>query len=86
MDGTNVAVVLTNGRSHVVDLPDGLDARTAAEVVRGVRRGAEVGWEAGDAQWLQVGNGQGWVNRDSLAEVLLVEYTADATYEHPVYD
>ena len=83
-DEKRVAVTLVNGRSHVVDLPDTVTPSDAAAVIRGDRSASDLGWPEGDSAWLAFGNGQGWVRKDSIAEVMLVEYFPDEP--HQVYD
>jgi hypothetical protein len=77
MSDKRIAVTLTNGRSHVLDLPDEISAADAAAVIRGERPGSEIGWEQGDGDWLPFGTGFGWVSKSAVAEISLVEYTAD---------
>jgi hypothetical protein len=75
---TRLAVTLTNGRSHVLRLPEDVAAEDAADVLRGGRTGAEVGWPDGDAEWLRFDQGEGWVHRSAIAELELVSW-----YEEP---
>jgi hypothetical protein len=77
MDEQRIAVTLTNGRSHVLDLPAEISAADAVAVIRGERPGSEIGWEAGEGEWLPYGSGFGWVRKSTVAEITLVEYTAD---------
>jgi hypothetical protein len=87
METTRLAVTLTNGRSHAIDLPEGIAAEDAAAVLRGARTGSEIGWPDGDAEWISFGNGQGWVRRETIAELALVEYFPDEpAYGSQVYD
>jgi len=86
MDERNVAVVLMNGRSHMLDVPEGMEAAVAAAVVRGERSGSDAGWSDGEARWLSFGQGQGWLHRDSIAEIVLVDYADDASFSSHVYD
>jgi hypothetical protein len=72
-----LAVTLTNARSQVLDLPAEIDAADAAAVIRGERSGREINWETGDGEWLPFGNGAGWVRKRSIAEITLVDYSAD---------
>jgi hypothetical protein len=83
-DDKRVAVTLVNGRSHVVDLPENVAPGDAAAAIRGDRSAGELGWPEGDGAWLAFGNGQGWVRRESIAEVMLVEYFPDES--HRVYE
>jgi hypothetical protein len=77
MDELRVAVTLTNGRSHVLDLPDEVTAEDAAAVLRGERPGSEIGWELGDGDWLPFGTGTGWVCKRTVAEITLVDFSGD---------
>jgi hypothetical protein len=77
MADKRIAVTLTSGRSHVLDLPDELAAEDAAAVIRGDRPGRELDWELGDGEWLRYGNGFGWVRKSTIAEITLVDYSAD---------
>jgi hypothetical protein len=86
VEGQRVAVTLVNARSHVVDVPEDVDAATAAAVLRGERSGAEVGWAVGESEWLSFGNGQGWVRRDAIAEIAVVDYApAEETFQLHVH-
>ena len=52
----------------------------------GERAASEVGWDEGDAEWLAFGNGQRWVRRDSIAEIMLVDYIPEApAYGDQIY-
>lgn len=87
MDSRKVAVTLANGRSHLVDVPADVAPDEAAAIIRGERTPAEVGWPAGGEDWLAFGNGQGWVRRESIAEIALVDYIPDeSAYGPQVYD
>jgi hypothetical protein len=77
MDDKRVAVTLTNGRSHVLDLPEDVTAQDAAAVIRGQRAGSEVGWDEGSGEWLPFGNGYGWAHRSAVAEIMIVDYVSD---------
>jgi len=77
MNGKRIAVTLTNGRSHVLDLPDEVAAADAVAVIRGERHGSEIQWDQGDGEWLSFGAGFGWVRKSEVAEISLVEHTAD---------
>ena len=85
MDGKRIAVTLTNGRSQVLDLPDGVVTADAVAVIRGERRGSEIGWDQGDSEWLPFGSGFGWVSKNAVAEISIVEYTAEEEIhiDHP---
>ena len=87
METKRVAVTLTNGRSHAVDLPEGVAAEDATAVLRGERSGSEAGWPDGDSDWVSFGNGQGWVRRDEIAEITVVDYFPDEpAHGSHVYD
>jgi hypothetical protein len=87
MESRRLAVTLTNGRSHAVDVPDDIAAEDAAAVLRGTRGATDVGWPAGDGEWLAFGHGQGWVRRDAIAEIAVVDYFADEQpYGSQLYD
>ncbi len=86
MEGQRVAVTLVNARSHVVDVPEDVDPAVAAAVLRGEQSGADSGWAAGDSEWLSYGNGQGWIRRDAIAEIAVVDYApAEETFQLHVY-
>jgi hypothetical protein len=72
-----LAVVLTNGRSHVIDVPEGVAVEDAAAVMRGAREGGDVGWEEGAGDWLPYGNGFGWIHRRAVAEITIVDYAPE---------
>jgi hypothetical protein len=76
-DDKRIAVTLTNGRSHVLDVPGNVAADDAVAVIRGQRPGSAVGWGTGDDEWLSFGSGFGWVRKDSIAEISLVDFGAD---------
>ena len=47
----------------------------------------DVGWPADDGEWLAFGHGQGWVRRDAIAEIAVVDYFADEQpYGSQLYD
>jgi hypothetical protein len=77
LEEKRVAITLTNGRSHVLDVPDGVPVEDAAAVIRGERNGSEVGWEQGDGDWLPFGNGFGWAHRSAVAEIAIVDYAPE---------
>lgn len=85
MGEKRVAVTLTNGRSHVLDLPDGVAAVDAVTVIRGDRPGGELGWELGDGEWLPFGTGAGWVRKRSVVEVTLVDFADESVYSGEPY-
>lgn len=87
MESKRVAVTLTNGRSHLLDAPESVAPELVVAVIRRERLAAEVGWPEGDAEWLGFGNGQGWVRRESIAEIMLVDYLPEEPpFGHQVYD
>ncbi len=77
MNEKRIAVTLTNGRSHVLDLPKEVVAVDAVAVIRGERPGSEIGWELGDGEWLPFGSGTGWVSKRTVAEIALVDFSGD---------
>ena len=74
-----VSVVLANGRSHVLRLPEGMDAHAAAEALCGLRSAQDAGWPDGIGEWLQCDAGEGWVRRDAIAEVSVVDWVDTPT-------
>jgi hypothetical protein len=74
-----VSVVLANGRAHVLRLPEGVDAYAAAEALCGLRSPHDVGWADGIGEWLQCEAGEGWVRRDAIAEVSVVDWVDTPT-------
>jgi hypothetical protein len=85
MGDKRVAVTLSNGRSHVLDLPEGVAAVDAVTVIRGDRSGGEMGWELGDGEWLPSGTGAGWVRKRSVVEVTLVDFADESIYSGDPY-
>ena len=72
-----VAVILNNGRSHVLALPAGITAEEAAAVLVGEPHDADVSWPAEGAEWLRLQFGTGWVHRGAIAEIQVVDYADD---------
>jgi hypothetical protein len=68
-----LSVTLTNGRGHMLLLPESVDVREAADVLCGIRSGSEIGWPEGDGTWLRFDEGDGWLRRDAIAEVAVVD-------------
>ena len=79
-----VAVTLSNGRSHVLRLPEDVAAEQAAEVLCGLLRGSDIGWPEGDRAVVPTDGGQGWVLRAHVAEFALVEF-ADEQAQSGIY-
>jgi hypothetical protein len=74
-----LSVTLINGRAHVLRLPPAVEAATAAEVLCGIRSAAEAGWADGSADWLPYEEGGGWVRRDAIVEVAVVDWVETPT-------
>ena len=74
-----LSVTLTNGRGHMLLLPDSIDAHEAAAVLCGIRSGSEIGWPEGEATWLRFDEGDGWLRRDAIAEVAVVDWVQAPT-------
>jgi hypothetical protein len=74
-----LSVTLANGRAHVLQLPTGVEAATAAEVLCGIRSASEAGWADGSADWLPYEEGSGWVRRDAIVEVAVVDWVEAPT-------
>ena len=68
-----LSVTLTNGRAHVLRLPDGVDPAAAAQALCGTSSALEAGWPGGD-EWLPFDEGQGWLRRDAIVEVSVVDW------------
>jgi hypothetical protein len=65
---------LNNARSHVLRLPEGVDARQAAEALCGFGSAADIGWPEGDGDWLPLEHGDGWIQRGAITEVQIVDW------------
>ena len=74
-----LSVTLTNGRAHVLQLPSAVDATAAAEVLCGIRSPAEAGWPEGANDWLPFEEGGGWVRREAIVEVAVVDWAETPT-------
>jgi hypothetical protein len=73
-----LAVTLSNGRSHVLQLPQDVDPRVAAEALCGLRSAAEAGWLEADGEWLPFEQGEGWLRRSAISEIAIVEWVESA--------
>jgi hypothetical protein len=74
-----LSVTLSNGRAHVLQLPSAVDVMAAAEVLCGVRSAAEAGWAEGANDWLPFEEGGGWVRREAIVEVAVVDWLETPT-------
>ena len=74
-----LSVTLSNGRAHTLRLPADLDPRIAAEVLCGIRSAKEAGWPEGAGEWLPFDEGDGWVRREAIAEVAIVDWAETPT-------
>jgi hypothetical protein len=74
-----LSVTLTNGRAHVLRLPEGVEAKAAADVLCGLHSAAEAGWSEGAGDWLPFDEGDGWIRRDAIVEVAVVDWVETPT-------
>ena len=74
MADQRLAITLVNGRSHSLALPEDVDPNDAVDVLLGRRKGDELGWPAGDEDWLATQDGTGWVRRDAVVEAVVVDW------------
>jgi hypothetical protein len=73
-----LSVTLVNGRSHILLLPDDLDPMEAASALCGFATDTEVEWP-GEATWLSFDEGTGWLRRDAITEVAVVDWAETPT-------
>lgn len=73
-----LSVTLVNGRSHILLLPEDLDPMDAALALCGFDSEVDAGWP-GDAAWLSFDEGTGWLRRDAITEVAVVDWAETPT-------
>jgi hypothetical protein len=78
MVSKRLSVTLLNGRSHILLLPEDLDPMEAASSLCGLGSVDEVSWP-GEAVWLPYDEGTGWLRRDAIAEVAVVDWAETPT-------
>jgi hypothetical protein len=78
MVSKRLSVTLLNGRSHILRLPDDVDPMRAASSLCGLGSTDDVGWP-GEAIWLPYDEGTGWLRRDAIAEVAVVDWAETPT-------
>ena len=74
-----LSVTLNNGRAHLLRVPDDVDVKAAAEVLCGLRPASDLAWPDGAEEWLPFDEGDGWVRRDSIVEVAVVDFVETPT-------
>jgi hypothetical protein len=76
-DERRIAVTLVNGRSHILQLPAGLEVEAASEALTCRRQAGELGWEEAERDWLPTERGGVWVRKSAIVEIAVVDYPED---------